>query len=121
MSDSKNVLLVTNDLFFLPRAQAAAVAAGMTLRRIGSKADFDDAYSQDGAAFVLIDLESDHETWRRIAASVTSAAGTRPTVVAYGPHIEEELLAEARELGCDPVLPKGAFISRLPKMLASKG
>jgi hypothetical protein len=37
----------------------------------------------------------------------------RPRVVAYGPHVNAELLHAARVAGCDPVLPRSKFVEQL--------
>ena len=39
-------------------------------------------------------------------------------VVAFGSHVDRELLAAAREAGCDEVLPRSQFFSRLRDLLA---
>ena len=121
MAGKHMVLVVTDNLFFLPRIQAAATAAGMTSRLVASKAEFDETYSAGSAAFVLIDLETDRETWREIVTAIKAVPGTSPSVIAYGPHEDEDLMAEARDIGCDTVLPRGAFVSRLPEMFSAQG
>ena len=121
MAGNNTVLVVTGNLFFSPRIQAAATASGMTSRMVGTKAEFDEMYSADDTAFVLIDLEADQETWREIVAAIKTVSGSSPTVIAYGPHTEVDLMAEARKLGCDTVLPKGAFVNELPEMFQTGG
>ena len=114
MSASRTVLVVTENLFFLPRIQIAATAAGMTSRQTGSKAAFDEAYRAGDTAFVLIDLEADRDTWRDVLTAIKAAPGASPKMIAYGPHTAVELMAEAQELGCEAALPKGAFVNQLP-------
>ena len=119
MSSQGIVLVVTANLFFLPRIQAAASASRFEMEQTPSREVFDEAYSRGGAAFVVIDLEGDPGTWRSVLAAIGEAPGPRPKVIAYGPHTEEDLMREARELGCDLTLPKGAFVNRLPSLLDS--
>ena len=38
-------------------------------------------------------------------------------VVAYGAHVDKQLLATATEAGCDEVLPRSQFFSRLPELV----
>ena len=121
MAGKHMVLVVTDNLFFLPRIQAAATAAGMTSRLVAGKAEFDETYSAGDAAFVLIDLETDRETWRDIVTAIKAVPGTTPSVIAYGPHEDEDLMAEARDIGCDTVLPRGAFANRLLEMFSARG
>ena len=120
MEGNRTVLVVTDNLFFLPRIQIAATAAGMTSLRVANRAEFDEASSAGDAAFVLIDLETDRETWRDIVTVVKTGPGTHPSVIAYGPHEAEDLMAEARDIGCDTVLARGAFVNRLLEMFSAR-
>ena len=45
-----------------------------------------------------------------------SLSGRR--VVAFGSHVDRELLASARAAGCEEVLPRSQFFSRLRELLA---
>ncbi|HEX7009207.1 MAG TPA: hypothetical protein VF184_04445 [Phycisphaeraceae bacterium] len=38
-------------------------------------------------------------------------------VIAYGSHVAKEVLGEARRRGADLVLPRSAFVARLPQLL----
>jgi hypothetical protein len=40
------------------------------------------------------------------------------SVVAFGSHVDREVLAAAKEAGCEAVLPRSEFFSRLPELLA---
>ena len=39
-------------------------------------------------------------------------------VIAYGSHVDRQLLAAAQAAGCREVLPRSQFFSRLPQLLA---
>ena len=119
MSPRGAVLVVTANLFFLPRIQAAASASQLEMEQTPSREAFDEAFARGGAAFVVIDLEGDPDTWRSVLAAIGETSGPRPKVIAYGPHTEEDLMREARDLGCDLTLPKGAFVNRLPSLLGA--
>jgi NaMN:DMB phosphoribosyltransferase len=56
------------------------------------------------ADVVVVDLA-------RHAAGVTSARGVAPgaRIVAFGPHVDDELLAQAARDGADLVLPRSRF------------
>ena len=119
MSSHGAVLVVTANLLFLPRIQAAASASRLEMEQTPTRETFDEAFAREGAAFVIIDLEGDPCTWRSVLASIGERTGPRPKVIAYGPHTEVDLMTEARELGCDETLPKGAFVNRLPSILGA--
>lgn len=44
------------------------------------------------------------------------ASGAR--VLAYGAHVDKQLLATAEAAGCSEVLPRSQFFNRLPQLLA---
>jgi hypothetical protein len=44
-------------------------------------------------------------------------AGPNVWVIAFGPHVEEEALAEAKAAGCQVVLPRSKFAGSLPTLM----
>jgi DNA-binding NarL/FixJ family response regulator len=46
------------------------------------------------------------------------AAGSTARIVAYGSHVDRERLAEARDAGCDEVLPRSEFFGDVAAVLA---
>jgi hypothetical protein len=49
--------------------------------------------------------------------AIRAATGAR--IVGFGAHVERDLLAAARGAGCDEVLARSAFFTRLPDLTAS--
>ena len=41
-------------------------------------------------------------------------------VIAFGSHVDAELLAAARAAGCDEVLPRSKFFARARELLAER-
>ncbi len=66
-----------------------------------------------GAEVVLVDLSK--KGVLDVLADV-AAGGVR--VIAYGSHVDRELLAAASAAGCDEVLPRSQFFRRLPDLVA---
>jgi len=111
------VLLVSTNLFFVPRIHGAAGAAGLGLRMTTSEADFWTAYDEGGTAIVLVDLEGDRSTWMSVVRGLRQDKSDAVRVVAFGPHADTALLEEARNAGCDAVLSKAEFNKTLGKLL----
>ena len=136
------VLLLSDDFFVIPRLQDAARAAGLSPVVIddpkaldaegdpiprpvpitepleGSDARFLRAVVDRQPALMVFDLSSSTLPWARwIQILSTSAATRRIPLLAYGPHVEENNLRRARELGAWKVLPRGAFLGALPGLL----
>jgi DNA-binding NarL/FixJ family response regulator len=76
-------------------------------------------------ALALVDLETDEDAWVEGVSLLSSALkveGEPSTpVIAYGPHGDADTLRKARALGCDAVLTKRDFSSRLLELLKSRG
>jgi len=70
-------------------------------------------------SLVLVDLTAPALD---IAALVVEmkALDPRPTIVAFGPHVHEALLAAARAAGCDQVASRGQFFAQLDGILRQR-
>jgi DNA-binding NarL/FixJ family response regulator len=117
MSDATpDGLLLSNDLLFTSRIQAAAERHGRSLRRAGSAAEALAAAAREPFRCAILDLDcAGTELGSLIAALKRSAPPA--FVVAYGPHVQAALLHAAREAGCDLVLPRSKFVEALPEAL----
>ena len=123
MGQQELVLVLTSNLFFLPRIEAAAEHFGLEAIAVNSASALLQAAGTRTVSLVLVDLEVDEPVWSEAITAVNESVrkdGT-PLVVAYGPHGEPEVLRKARELGSDAVIIKRDFSERLPELLESRG
>jgi CheY-like chemotaxis protein len=133
------LLALTNDLFFLPRLEDGAAALGFVLDRLdlsvsvaepaaravpltepleGDEAALVRSVAADPPALILIDLASEGVPWARwIQVLKTSSATRRIPLLAFGPHVEEAALAQARRLGADLVVTRGQLQANLAEIL----
>ena len=65
-----------------------------------------------GCDLVLVDLSK-----RGVLDVLGDVVGSGVRVVAFGSHVDKELLATASSAGCDLVLPRSQFFSRLPELV----
>lgn len=88
------IVAITSDL--MDRSRISGAVDGVEFAR--------DAASSAGADVVLIDLARD-------AALVAAVRTVAPTarIVAFGPHVDAELLEQATRDGADAVLPRSKF------------
>jgi CheY-like chemotaxis protein len=106
------IVAVVNDLMFQSRLEQGARALGYTFavahdtRRI-------DAITQD-AALVIVDLHVVGVDWR---AAVSKVKERGLPVLAFGRHTEAALLRQAREAGCDRVVPRSQLVEELPALI----
>ena len=127
-------LVLTGNLFFIPRIESAAIRTGMEAVYGDSASGLLKSTAGRDVALALVDLETDEAAWVE-GLSVLSAAlksgspaATGPDgdsraspIIAYGPHGDAETLRKARSLGCDAVLTKRDFSQRLLELMGTRG
>ena len=109
------VVALVDDLMFLSRIREAGRGAGVEVRTARTVDAVVDAV-RGGASLVLLDLDSTRLPW---SAALTALAGepAAATVGFFG-HVHAETGRAATDAGCMLVLPRGAFVQRLPSLLA---
>jgi hypothetical protein len=115
------IVYCTNDLMFASKIAAECQAADVpvrparTLDMLRARLDrVDDGKANHPVSVVFIELTRDDAlAFIRLCHSHPD----RPGVVAFGPHVETERLAAAREAGADEVLTRGAFTQQLPTLI----
>lgn len=110
------ILAVVNDLMFGSRIRGAADNLGV--RVIFARSATALVEQAPLARLILLDLET---RWldpaRHIAALKASAATASVPIVAFGSHVETEILTAARAAGAERVLARSAFVKILPELL----
>jgi DNA-binding response OmpR family regulator len=106
------VLGCIRDLMFSTRVRDAARRHGHDCRIVTKAADM--AANLDGADLVIVDLMI---PGGGALEAVTAAAGAGVPVVAYGEHVQAEVLQAGRDAGADEVLTRSEFTRRLEVLL----
>ncbi len=109
------------DLLWATRIKSTADALGIPCRPVRDAGMLRARLSDSDVRGVLLDLEAPDRARALLGVLRGADAGERERavrVVAWGPHVEADLLAEARALGADEVMTRGAFASVLPDLLA---
>jgi CheY-like chemotaxis protein len=114
VSDAKRIIAVVDDLMFQSRLVDQARALGYETRVADTPAALE-AELAEGGGLVVVDLHARGVDWREAVARA-KAAGL--LVLAFGRHTEAALLREAREVGCDRVVPRSTFVEELASLLA---
>jgi CheY-like chemotaxis protein len=111
------VLALVDDLMFLSRIREAARTAGVEVRSVRRPDALVDAV-REGGRLVLVDADSSRLPWADALASLRGE-GLSPgiPVVAFFSHVHSDRADAAREAGCDRVVPRGAFVQELPRLL----
>ncbi len=109
------VLAIIEDLLFSSKLSAAAVQLGVELDTATAVPSTPKSWT-----LAVVDLHlSSQDPLEIIRGLKQQLPGL--TVVGFGSHVETELFSRAREAGCDCVLPRSAFVQRLPELLQGRG
>ena len=111
--DSPPVLALVRDLMFAGRITATARAAGANVKMIRDPA----ALMNESAARLIVDLNQDGAL--DAAAAWKERAGGAAEVIGFVAHTDAAIIARARELGIDRVMPRGQFVQVLPELLSA--
>lgn len=101
------------DLFDRSRITTAVAAAGGEV-----EVEFlrdPEGFASSGADVVLVDLA------RPGALDVIASAIGSARVIAFGPHVDTDVLVAAREAGADEVLPRSQFFKELGAIVGVSG
>lgn len=107
-------LLLSDDLIFTSRIVGTGQDLGLPIRACRTVAELVALAGEVKPAGVILDLQHPGLDVPVLLADLRQACGGMPRVVAYGAHVEAATLRAARQAGCDIVLPRSAFVERLP-------
>jgi len=95
---------------------SAAKAHGVAIALVADQAALADKVAAD-CRLALIDLSLDR---LNLPAAVRAIRAGSPAaqIVAFGPHVDHAVLADAKEAGCDQVLTRGQFNQQYAELLA---
>lgn len=106
-------ILLSDDLIFTSRITGTGKALGLD---INSTSDIESLIQMAQAEQVtgaLLDLDFPGLNIKELMDKINGCC----KVMGYGSHVKVENLKSAREAGCDPVLPRSAFVEKLPSDL----
>ena len=113
-----NILVFVDGLFF-------SAKIGEVIRTLGGKpvitADMDrvaERLGDAGAAAIIVDLSLMGTDAVEIITQLKQQPDTMGVpMLAYGQHTSPELLARAKDAGCEQVMPRSNFVNQLPGFL----
>jgi DNA-binding NarL/FixJ family response regulator len=108
--------LLSDDMMFTSRITGTARDLGFEIRVARSQVALDAMIRSQPPAAVIIDLANPGLNLSTLLTAA-KAANQATTIVAYGSHVDTETLKQARQAGCDVVLPRSQLAERLPDLL----
>ncbi len=114
------VLAAVPDLLFATRIRETAERVGVTIAGVRTVSDVGAARVERPGALLLVDLEASGDE-DPLALIRRAAEGEAPLrVIAFGSHVDRERLAAAEVAGASRALPRSAFVTLLPAILAGE-
>jgi DNA-binding response OmpR family regulator len=117
--------MVCDDLIFTSRVTATARAHGLQVIPVRSGADALRRAGETIPRCLILDLHTIGADVAGFLAGLRAACPVMPRIVAYGSHVNTELLQAARDAGCDVVLSRGQFTrdleTNLPVWMTAPG
>jgi CheY-like chemotaxis protein len=111
------ILAAVDDLIFLSKIQQTARLIGALVEAV-DPTKLEQHATRAGVRGVILDLNhrsgSAMEALRALKANPATA---RVPVVGFVSHVQSDLIAAARDAGCDEVLARSAFTAQLPQLL----
>ncbi|MEK6261231.1 MAG: response regulator [Planctomycetota bacterium] len=108
-------LLLTRDLMFTSKITSTAASLGLRIDTVSTVDQLQLRVAEAPPRVVFLDLNCPDFDPSRVVAALPSES--RPRVIAFGSHVDEARLNEARAAGCDDVLPRSKFSATLPELL----
>lgn len=106
-------LMLTDDLIFFSRVSGAARANGLFVKQARNAAALLELAKHEPPGGVILDLQNDGLDLPALLAGLREIGPAMPNVIAYGSHVEADVLRAARAAGCDRVMPRSQFVELL--------
>lgn len=110
-------LMLCDDLIFFSRVAGTARATGLVVKQVRTASALQELAKSDPPGGVLLDLHHEGLDLPALLVGLCESCPVMPKIVAFGSHVEAEILRAAREAGCDLVLPRSQFVKLLETSL----
>jgi hypothetical protein len=110
-------IVVGRDLMFTAKVTGTAGDLGYRMRVAGDVGTARALIEELRPRLILVDLAAGESAAPPALSDYRRLAGPSAWLVAVGPHVDAERLAEARAAGCQLALPRSKFSADLPALL----
>jgi len=116
-SSARTGLLVCRDLIFITKVKDTAVDLGYSLTVASTESRAKSMIEENRPCVVFIDVTSGEVAAPSAMRAYQELAGVGVWFVAFGPHVEVDILAAAKAAGCHIVMPRSRFAAELPGLI----
>jgi DNA-binding NtrC family response regulator len=116
-SNSVLGLLLCRDLIFISKIVGTAAELGYQFMIAGSRPQAKSLIETKRPQVVLIDLTTGEMAAPAALGEYQRVAASNMWFVAFGPHVDVNLLSAAKAAGCHVVLPRSRFTAELPALM----
>jgi len=112
------------DLIWASKIKGTAESLGIACRPVRTLEMLEARLGDSPVRALLLDLDKPEEAMAMIArlrGEGASEADRGVRILAWGPHVEKELLGRAKEMGADEVMTRGAFDHGMAEILKRLG
>jgi CheY-like chemotaxis protein len=110
-------IVVGRDLMFTAKVTGTAGDMGYRMRVAGDIGTARTLIEQWQPRLILVDLAAGELAAPQALSDYRRLAGPSAWLVAVGPHVDADRLAQARQAGCQLALPRSKFSADLPGLL----
>ena len=116
-TESKKILAVLDDLFFMVKIKESARQAGLPIEFLKTETDVLDR-AKAHPALIIFDLNYHGVDPLKLIETLKAGHATKGiSLIGYLSHVQGELKVQAQEAGCNAVLPRSAFSQNLAQIL----
>jgi hypothetical protein len=112
-----NGLLLSRDLIFTTKIRTTAAELGYEIRAVSDVKLAESLIAEQRPRVVFVDLTAGDLCAPSALRSFRKLAGASAWFVAFGPHVDTDVLAAASAAGCQAVMPRSRFASALPELI----
>jgi len=116
MTSDQRIILIVDDLMFLPRLQTGLAQLGYVPLPATDEARLTQALFQS-PVLVIVDLFSRSFDWEALVRLVKKSKAGPVPVLGFGPHVDLQLRQRALAAGCAAVVGRSAVASQLPHLV----
>ena len=105
------------DLIFITKVKETAVDLGYSVIVASTESQAKSMIKEHRPTVVLIDVTAGEAAAPSAMRAYQELAGVGVWFVAFGPHVEVDVLAAAKAAGCHVVMPRSRFVAELPRLI----